>query len=103
MSGFGVCQAALLKRAIGRARPSMPWILSTHERVRGRHHKVPIARGPCCNAGNYLYVAFVRASSSRCGVKSTMEANAGPPSGFALKLSRMAAFTLSRASAFAPM
>ena|SRR6516225_7185929 len=53
----------------------------------------------CCG---YLYVAFVRTSSSRCCEDSTIDANAGPPIGFALKLSRMAAFTLSRASAFAP-
>ncbi len=54
-------------------------------------------------AGNYLYVAFVRTSKSRCGVKSTMEVKAGPPSGFDLIASCRAALTLSRPAAFAAM
>jgi hypothetical protein len=50
---------------------------------------------------HYLYVAFVRTSKSGCGVKSTRDSNAGPPSGFDFMASRSAALTLSKLSAFA--
>jgi hypothetical protein len=55
------------------------------------------------NMGSYLYVAFVRTIKSRCGVKSTMELNAGPLSGLDLDASRTAALTLSRPSALPVM
>ena len=50
---------------------------------------------------NYLYAAFVRDRSSRWSVQSTIDSKAGPYVGFALKLSRIAALILSRASALA--
>ena len=53
------------------------------------------------NAGSYLYVALLRATSSWCAVMSTMDPKATPPSGSDLMASRSAALTLSRPSAFA--
>src|SRR5579864_1264101 len=48
---------------------------------------------------NYLYVASVRANSSRCALESVMEPNAGPFRGFAFKVSLRASLTLSSPSA----
>ena len=65
-------------------------------------YSTPLA-GWVSNLENYLYVAFVRTIMSRCCVKSTMELNAGPPSGCAFISSRSAALTLSMPSAFPVM
>lgn len=75
--------------------------VGTRMEFRERSHRAPLARDLGCYAENYLYVALVRASMSRCSVKSTIEPKAGPPKGFAFRASRTAALTLSMASAFA--
>jgi len=65
--------------------------------------RLPKGRSRKGNSKNYLYVALVRASSSRWALKSTIDPNAGPPSGLAFMVSRSAALTLSRPLASAVM
>ena len=67
---------------------------SAQDRLRmGHPAEIPRSENPDLGhpAGSYLYVPSPRSSSSRWPLESVMEPNAGPDSGWAFRVSKIAA------------